>query len=295
MQQGDRSDVSASVAGVPYLDTATGVRKKAQQRGLAQALHNLASLLILREPLDTKALIPSPGLAPTGLAGCWRAQDSNAAWLLPASTRMRYLEIRFAARVTAARARLKAGTWQIYYDSGGGRETNSRAFYYDQNRISVRHVMSLRGPIYAIRVDPTDFPCEFVVDQFELLAMRLAWGLPKLIAQRLVCRREQGVLGQSIKEFLISLATLRPRRAIRALFGPHALSQRQLYQRWIETRKITTTRRQKFLAKLGEFNRVPVFSIIMPTFNSPAEFLERAIRSVTNQIYPHWELCIADD
>ena len=39
----------------------------------------------------------------------------------------------------------------------------------------------------------------------------------------------------------------------------------------------------------------PIVSIIMPVFNTPTAFLKEAIESVLNQIYPHWELCIADD
>ena len=39
----------------------------------------------------------------------------------------------------------------------------------------------------------------------------------------------------------------------------------------------------------------PLISIVMPTYNTVPEFLERAIESVRNQIYPHWQLCICDD
>ncbi len=39
----------------------------------------------------------------------------------------------------------------------------------------------------------------------------------------------------------------------------------------------------------------PTFSIIMPTYNTSEKFLKEAIESVLNQVYPYWELCIADD
>lgn len=38
-----------------------------------------------------------------------------------------------------------------------------------------------------------------------------------------------------------------------------------------------------------------LFSIVMPVYNTPANFLVEAIDSVLAQVYPHWELCIADD
>jgi glycosyltransferase involved in cell wall biosynthesis len=39
----------------------------------------------------------------------------------------------------------------------------------------------------------------------------------------------------------------------------------------------------------------PLISIIMPVYNPPADFLQQALDSVLKQLYPHWELCIADD
>jgi len=33
----------------------------------------------------------------------------------------------------------------------------------------------------------------------------------------------------------------------------------------------------------------------MPVYNTPGDLLEKAIQSVLGQLYPHWELCIADD
>jgi len=39
----------------------------------------------------------------------------------------------------------------------------------------------------------------------------------------------------------------------------------------------------------------PTFSVIMPTFNTSPKLLKAAVDSVVGQIYPDWELCIADD
>ncbi len=53
---------------------------------------------------------------------------------------------------------------------------------------------------------------------------------------------------------------------------------------------------------LAEMRRVvallshaPVFSICMPVCDPPIAYLRAAVASVAAQVYPHWELCIADD
>lgn len=39
----------------------------------------------------------------------------------------------------------------------------------------------------------------------------------------------------------------------------------------------------------------PFFSVVMPVYNPPSRFLREAVESVCAQVYPYWELCIADD
>lgn len=42
-------------------------------------------------------------------------------------------------------------------------------------------------------------------------------------------------------------------------------------------------------------DRKPLISILMPTYNTDTEMLQRAIKSVCQQRYDKWQLCIADD
>lgn len=41
--------------------------------------------------------------------------------------------------------------------------------------------------------------------------------------------------------------------------------------------------------------RHPILSIVMPVFDTPPLLLQDAIASVQAQLYPYWELCVADD
>ncbi|NJN74655.1 MAG: glycosyltransferase, partial [Limnothrix sp. RL_2_0] len=53
--------------------------------------------------------------------------------------------------------------------------------------------------------------------------------------------------------------------------------------------------RRKALTTISEWDRRPLISVIMPVYNVKRIWLDEAVQSVINQIYPYWELCIADD
>ena len=59
--------------------------------------------------------------------------------------------------------------------------------------------------------------------------------------------------------------------------------------------RVTPERRAAMRATISEWTNPPVIAVIMPVYNVPEIYLRKAIDSVLNQIYPHWELCIADD
>ncbi len=46
---------------------------------------------------------------------------------------------------------------------------------------------------------------------------------------------------------------------------------------------------------IDDLNYKPLISVLMPVYNTNLLYLKQAIDSVLNQIYPYWELCIADD
>jgi glycosyltransferase involved in cell wall biosynthesis/LmbE family N-acetylglucosaminyl deacetylase len=46
---------------------------------------------------------------------------------------------------------------------------------------------------------------------------------------------------------------------------------------------------------IASMEQQPVFSIIVPVYNTPPELLTKLLNSVTSQWYPHWQLILADD
>jgi len=67
------------------------------------------------------------------------------------------------------------------------------------------------------------------------------------------------------------------------------------YQRWLAQNYPRNADLQKMAETLDVFAYKPLISVIMPVFNTEERFLREAIESVLSQVYPHWELCIADD
>jgi cellulose synthase/poly-beta-1,6-N-acetylglucosamine synthase-like glycosyltransferase len=62
-----------------------------------------------------------------------------------------------------------------------------------------------------------------------------------------------------------------------------------------ESKKWSAAARQEIAVEIQQMPYHPVFSIIMPVYNVEAKWLAKAIDSVRSQLYPYWELCIADD
>jgi len=68
------------------------------------------------------------------------------------------------------------------------------------------------------------------------------------------------------------------------------------YVEWVRRYDTLTDEARTIMrSRIKLFKNRPTISVVMPTYNTPIQWLTEAIESVRNQIYPHWELCIADD
>ena len=123
------------------------------------------------------------------------------------------------------------------------------------------------------------------------IAMR--GGVGKTASQAVSILRNEGVQGLQAR---IS-------NAERLLNVPAAAAQAALlqpgedpYHGWLRlydpTDKATMTALGQKIKDLGI---TTTFSVVMPVYNPPLDYLRQAIESVQAQVYPHWEICIADD
>jgi glycosyltransferase involved in cell wall biosynthesis len=88
---------------------------------------------------------------------------------------------------------------------------------------------------------------------------------------------------------------LRTNGAHRPIHGSDGFDRND-YQEWIRRYDtLKDSHHAVMKAQLDLMDNRPLISIVMPTYNSNIDWLRQAIDSVRAQIYPNWELCIADD
>jgi GT2 family glycosyltransferase len=67
------------------------------------------------------------------------------------------------------------------------------------------------------------------------------------------------------------------------------------YDIWMKNHALTDEKIRQIQADIARLGYKPKISIIMPVYNVDQIWLEKAIESVINQLYPNWELCMVDD
>ncbi len=108
-------------------------------------------------------------------------------------------------------------------------------------------------------------------------------------------QNEKMCFKNGIKRVFRKIIPAKIRRALRNVVGkveedPEIPSVDNLLYTYVEP-KLT----QAIGKEIEDFKKSPLISIVMPVYNVDSEWLDLAIKSIENQWYSHWELCIADD
>lgn len=68
------------------------------------------------------------------------------------------------------------------------------------------------------------------------------------------------------------------------------------YPSWIDQYERPNRWQHRTIVARGRaFAYQPFFSVLLPTYNTPVEWLTKAIESIRRQSYSNWELCVSDD
>src|SRR5690554_4853011 len=90
------------------------------------------------------------------------------------------------------------------------------------------------------------------------------------------------------------------RRPVTLLRGYLSHARRALerigqYKRWVKGREGRAAEFMSDYKVLAKQGGLPTISLLVPVYNPPVALLKECLESVIAQVYPHWQLCIADD
>ncbi len=93
---------------------------------------------------------------------------------------------------------------------------------------------------------------------------------------------------------------LLPKRLVRGIRkrlprGKKSTGPASEYQEWFEKHRTKASDFERLREESRTFVYRPCISIITPVFNTPLQWLEECVQSVTSQIYQEWELILIDD
>lgn len=164
-------------------------------------------------------------------------------------------------------------------------------------------IQSLRASVQALVVKQRNLEAAHAHALEEIFRSR-SWRLTAPLRQVVhgVHRMRQSVrsAGRVLVTGLSSLhklPTLLRKQGVRGLLRrlETELDQGASYLQWIARNEPAPNDCVQLGAQVSDWQHRPLVSVLMPTYNSPLNYLKEAVESVQGQIYPHWELCIADD
>lgn len=164
----------------------------------------------------------------------------------------------------------------------------------------VRKLVLFPRDVAELRFDPSTLPCEFALRKISLRRMGRLAAAREMIAGLL--QRRQRVAGKVSLLLSAAINVLRggPRRMADKLYAeyvePPAARDSTDYAIWLDFYdNLTPEVLERAGAEVEHLPSRPKVSVVVPVYNAPERWLRACIDSVLAQVYPDWELCIADD
>lgn len=255
-----------------------------------------------KPPLGRRVMRPSAGLrvSRNGAECGWRAKTDGEAFALDFSATHSvlpagwYLLEGFLRSEAEASPRLRAG-----FHAGARADEEIRLPHPDiAHRLSF--LVLLTHDVASLELLPGVGACSFSIDGFvlrklgrfaALRQMILAEGLGKSIgrlSEFILRLPAQGVSGSTRLLYDRYRGTVAPRVEASGDYSDWA----SRYDTFSGESFRDLARRAEALESTGN---APGISVILPIYQTPERWLRRAIESVMDQAYAHWELCISDD
>ena len=258
---------------------------KLHTKSLATRYWEQVKLYLWRSKTHSFQLLPGPQIE-TRKVG-YRSTGEDPFFFLEGSMPRGWVEVLYRT-TTPGFIRVR-----IYFDLGEGFNEAHATPLFGVHRGDSRGVAWLPPGIRALRFDVGSTKGDFVLEDLrfreiartQLLFLGLRPHLLGLGRQPLSSMRK-----------MAGLAVCGVRDGRDVLFHRFFPAQTNSYGEWIQLYDdMGDGRRQALKNAIAKMERTPLISVVLPTHNTPAKYLREAIQSVIDQVYPHWELCIADD
>ncbi|HEY7291243.1 MAG TPA: glycosyltransferase family 2 protein [Vicinamibacterales bacterium] len=160
--------------------------------------------------------------------------------------------------------------------------------------------MTLRLPdvVHALRLDPMSAPGRFQLNSISLQPIGRVRAASRLVQPVL---RRMAANPSLVPAYLSAARRIAgqsgARAAIRHLLRERAFeSSSEDYDGWVRMYDtLSAADVQAIRARIDAFDYRPLISVAVPVFNTPERILRQCLDSVLGQVYPRWELCLADD
>jgi GT2 family glycosyltransferase len=188
------------------------------------------------------------------------------------------------------------GQPRLYWDAGGGFTGAASILLPATSSGPVRITIELPEGVQVLRFDPPQNIGPFnlsdvTVTPLTTRAADLRAGFLEGLAAIRTPSRLPSALGA-----LRSYLTAGPTTFHDARTGMVWTGKASTYEDWIEWYDtVSDADRDAMRQRIEGMAARPLISVVMPVYNTPHRYLREAIESVQAQVYPDWELCIAND
>jgi glycosyltransferase involved in cell wall biosynthesis len=229
----------------------------------------------------------------------WMSTGTDPQFLVPCYLPAGWLRIRL--KMTSE----VQGRFEIYVDTGHGfnpAEGFERLII--GNGIDQESYVRLPLPVWAVRIDPLDVEGEFHLQELRVEPVPGPVALMRALRSKAQILLKHGLFWRSLGRGLLLLMRGQlpqfreklDKGLVRPSYeSPEWYEANKAYEVWRNLHALTDADRERLRREGSAFDKPPLISILMPVYNVKVSLLRRAIDSVLRQIYPHWELCIADD
>lgn len=163
---------------------------------------------------------------------------------------------------------------------------------------SFRTLVLMKYGVSGLKISPGLGASRFAVDALRLTRVSRFGAL-----RRMLLGGQGGIVDKMRRAVLFVTTTCRRglQAATSSLFSTYQIGFRPhthtSYAIWVaEFDTLTSSRIQAMTCRATRIGRAgPLISILLPVYNTNERWLRRCIESALRQIYPNWQLCIADD